>query len=340
LQGESTRILITGAGGFVGRHLIAHLLEAHAADPSLQIVATVASEIEARAAANSPSVTDAAGWTGCSVVGKIDVVALDICDRQAVLEQVKTRRPQQIYHLAARASGADADREAVFAVNVEGTRHLLEAAATLSDPPRVLLISTGYVYGDTDPERPACESDSVAPAGRYGPYTDSKLAMEELAGAYRSFVLITRAFSHTGPGQSPAFAIPAFARQLARIARGLEPPEIMVGNLEARRDLLDVRDVVRAYRLLMAHGALGETYNVATGQPYVLREVLNRLRAFLPFPTEVLLDPARLRPADIACSTGDPSRLFTAAGWKPHYSLEDTLRATLTWAEQKERGKV
>ena len=216
-------------------------------------------------------------------------------------------------------------------VNVVGTRNLLEAASTLSPFPRVLVISTGYVYGDTDPERPAREEDPIGPLWRYGPYTDSKIEMESVVRSYRGFVLTARAFAHTGPGQAPNFAIPSFARQLAKIERGLEKPVIRVGNLEARRDLLDVRDVVRAYDLILAQGEAGEFYNVSSGASYVMREILDRLRRLCRVETTVEIDPDRLRPADLRCSIGDPLRLWALTNWRPTYSLDTTLQDTLDY---------
>lgn len=321
---ELRRILITGANGFVGRHLIASLLRAD--NPrAVQIFAATHALAE-----------NSARFEGEE---RIEQTPLDIGDAAATQALLSEIRPAQIYHLAARASGADTDRDAVFAVNVEGTRHLLEAARSLTAPARVLLISTGYVYGNTAAERPARESDLPVSPGTFGAYTDSKIAMEALAAEYGELSIVARAFSHTGPGQAPTFAVPAFARQLARIERGEQAAELLVGNLEAQRDLLDVRDVVTAYRLLMEHGLPGETYNVANGRPQAMRELLDRLRALCTVPTEVKTDPARLRPADIACSTGNADRLREATGWQPHYSLAATLRDTLDYWRSEDAGK-
>ena len=219
----------------------------------------------------------------------------------------------------------------MFAVNVAGTRHLLEAASKLLPFPRVLVVSTGYVYGNTAPERPAREDDPIGPLWSFGPYTDSKIEMESVARSYRGFVITARAFAHTGAGQTPNFAIPAFARQLARMEAGLEPPILRVGNLSARRDLLNVRDVVEAYVQIMAHGERGLAYNVASGTPYAMQEILDRMRGLCHIETEVAVDPARLRPADIACSSGDAYRLHTLTQWLPRISLEQTLSETLDY---------
>ncbi|MCW3099007.1 MAG: NAD-dependent epimerase/dehydratase [Chthonomonadaceae bacterium] len=321
-QEESSRILITGANGFVGRHMIAALQSSGKA----QIFAATHAIAE-----NSLNVGD-----GSPVVQAL----LDIQDAAATQRLFASLRPTHVVHLAARASGADTDRDAVFAVNVEGTRHLLDAARSLAAPPRVLLVSTGYVYGSTEADRPARESDPLVSPGKFGAYTDSKIAMEAIAKEYANLAFVARAFSHTGPGQAPTFAIPAFARQLARIERGEQAPEIMVGNLEARRDLLDVRDVVDAYMLLLERGVPGETYNVANGAPVSMREILDRLRALCTTPTEVHVDPNRLRPADIACSSGDPLKLCTVTGWQPRYALDTTLLDTLAyWRTEDSEGQ-
>jgi len=310
------RILITGANGFVGRHLIAALQAAESA-PAMQIFAATHSSADNNAQIDGN--------------GHVETVPLDIQDAGATQILLADIRPTHIVHLAARSSGADADRPMVFAVNVEGTRHLLNAARSLAELPRVLLVSTGYVYGNTEAQRPARESDPLAAPGKYGAYTDSKISMEEVAAEYCNLALVVRAFSHTGPGQSATFAIPAFARQLAHIERGEQPPEISVGNLEALRDLLDVRDVVEAYRLLLEHGLPGETYNVANGNPVAMRDILDRLRALCTTPTEVQIDPTRLRPADISCSTGDALKIRTVTGWQPQYTLDATLHDTLAY---------
>ncbi|HLK59636.1 MAG TPA: sigma-70 family RNA polymerase sigma factor [Chthonomonadaceae bacterium] len=303
-----------------------------------KIIASVQAAHSAGAKNETGSSPDTPDWNDATAKGRVEEVKLDIEDTRMTAELVEFIRPHQIYHLAARASGADTDRNAVFAVNVEGTRHLLDAAANLNPFPRVLLAGTGYVYGNTDPARPAREEDPVGPLWRFGAYTDSKIEMESVAKGYRALAIIARAFSHTGPGQMPTYALPAFARQIARIERGLEPPAIRVGNLEAQRDLLDVRDVVRAYSALMQQGTPGEVYNVATGQPHRMRDTLDMLRALSSTPTEVEVDPERLRPADIACSTGDTLKMWGTTGWKPRIPLETTLRDTLDyWREQTER---
>ncbi len=333
---ESARTLITGANGFVGRHLIAHLLTAGEAalgetTSSPHIFAAVLPDQVEALTCYAGETFGVNGWQGGAAGGRITVVGLDLNAPETLPELFARTRPQHVYHLAARASGADADRDAVFAANVTGTRSLLEAAAELTLFPRVLLASTGYVYGDTAPDRPAREGDPIGPLWKFGAYADSKIEMETMARAYRGLTLLARAFAHTGPGQAPVFATPGFARQIARMERGLEPPILHVGNLDARRDMLDARDVVRAYVQIMQKGTPGEAYNVALGHPVAMRTILDGLRALASVETEIEIDPARLRPADIACSTGDPSRLERLTGWTPRYDLTTTLRDTLDY---------
>jgi GDP-4-dehydro-6-deoxy-D-mannose reductase len=329
-------ILITGASGFVGRHLIGQLLNAQdaAGDATLRPSHLIAATYQQPNLFEPPGAAALAGWNPVIEDSRVTVVSLDVRDADATLALVAKYRPEQIYHLAARASGADAERDGVFEVNVAGTRNVLAAAAAMSPPPRVLLAGTGYVYGNIDPEHPAREEDPIGPLWRYGAYTDSKIEMEAVAQGYRGMALVARAFGHTGPGQTPTFAIPNFARQLARIEAGLEPAELSVGNLTALRDMLDVRDVVRAYRLLMTHGAPGDVVNVALGQPRAMSAILEMMVSRCTVPVTVRVDLNRLRPADIACSCGDPSRLHRLSGWTPNHLLSETLDATLNyWRE-------
>jgi len=327
------RILVTGAGGFAGRHLMAHLIAEYSkpdAEP-VHITATFSSQGACGVPLPDTPANRLMGWLGDNESGFVSSVQMEMREKRAIEQTIAEVRPQQIYHLAARASGADLEREVMFVINVAGTRHLLEAASKLLQFPRVLIASTGYVYGNTDPERPAREDDPIGPLWSFGPYTDSKIEMESVARSYRGFVLTARAFAHTGAGQTPTFAIPAFARQLARMEVGLEEPMLRVGNLTALRDLLHVRDVVAAYTQIMAHGERGLAYNVASGRPYSMQDILGRMRALCRVETEIATDAARIRPADIACSSGDSSRLHSLTNWLPRISLEDTLRETLEY---------
>ncbi len=321
---QPRRTLITGANGFVGRHLIHDLVQTYGP------AAAVFAGVRPCDIGTLGTVPAAAGWSG-SQAPNVEIMPFELLDRVQVSAAVLRSSPDWIFHLAARSSGGDQDRDTIRAVNVEGTRNLLDAAAELDPFPRVLIVSTGYVYGNTDPLRPAREEDPVGPLWRYGPYTDSKIEMESVARNYRGFATVVRPFSHTGPGQGAGFVVPAFARQLALIERAGSPAVMRVGELNAARDILDVRDVVRAYRHLLDVGLAGEVYNVATSSPTTIRELLDGLRAQVGMDIEIEIDPQLLRPSDILRSSGDPLKLWTATNWRPRIPLESTLRDTLDY---------
>ena len=301
------RVLISGANGFVGRYLIRHLLEAM---PDVQITGLTFQD----------SLTP---WD--------ERLRLISCDMTApsgeeIRRLVAAEQPDHVYHLAGAASGAATDREAVFAVNVLGTQRLMAALAEEAPLARCLFASTGYVYGPCDPHRPAREEDAVAPVGIYAESKRDAELWVRGAGA-----IVARAFNHTGPGQTEAFAVPAFAKQIAQIEKGSQPPQIQVGNLEAQRDFLDVRDVVKAYHALMVQGIAGETYNVCRGEARSLKSALDDLLALSSRSIEIVADPERMRPADIPVSLGDPAKLTERTGWRPQISFSQTLQETLDW---------
>ncbi len=310
------RVLITGAGGFVGQHLIALLREV---EPESELLALENSSGQNR-----------------SYPEGVRRVACDIRSRAAVQELIAREKPEQIYHLAAISAGGAANREEVFAVNVEGTRCLLDAAASLQPYPRVLLASSGYVYGNTSPHRPAREEDPIGPLWRFGAYTDSKIEMESVARGYRALAIVARPFLHIGPGQAPSFALSSFAQQTARIEKKRMPPVLKTGNTQTLLDLLDVRDVVEAYRLLMWRAETGETYNIATGRATMLYDALQMLLALSPDKIEVQNDPERMRPAAIVCAVGDPSRMASTTGWQPRIALQQTLADLLQYWRARE----
>jgi GDP-4-dehydro-6-deoxy-D-mannose reductase len=313
------RVLVTGATGFAGRHL---LRELQAATPGIRLFGL------GRCLPPVPAPAD------------VTFLAADIGSPGAVAAAVREAAPDQVYHLAGYASGAGGDPEGIFAANVRGTENLLNALEARSEPAALLLASTGYVYGPCSEVRPAVEEDSVAPRGAYA---ESKAAMEERlrarpAGCVR--VVVARAFNHTGPGQSDAYAVPAFARQLAEIAAGRREPVLRVGNLESRRDFADVRDVVRAYRLIMAAGRHGECFNVCTGRAVSLREILETLQAIAGTAFSTHIDGNRQRASDVPVNVGSPRKLEARAGWRREYNLAATLADVLAdWHTRVERDE-
>jgi len=250
--------------------------------------------------------------------------------------------PDAIVHLAGQASAARSfeDPAATFKANAGGTLGLLEAARAAKFAGPILLVSSSEVYGRLAPGRPATEEHKVAPVSPYGA---SKAAAEALASAwargYGLRVVIARSFSHTGPGQGPAFALASWARQIAdceaRHARGEAGPfRLAVGALSPVRDYSDVRDVVRAYLLLLEQGETGAAYNVASGRGMALGDAVRVLTAHARVAIEVVEDPARLRPADLTYLVGDPGRLL-ALGFVPRHGIEESLLALLDGARRE-----
>lgn len=258
---------------------------------------------------------------------------VDVTDPTALKEVVVDTSPATICHLAARTSVAESwgSTRATYEVNTIGTANLLDAAAACRPRPRVLVVSSSEVYGRVIPEElPLSEDRSLAPVS---PYAASKAAAEMVAiqaWLGRGLeVLRARPFNHTGPGQTNSFVVPALAEQVARaVSTGAD--ELRTGNLEARRDITDVRDVVRAYRLLLLDGKPGEVYNVCSGRSVSIKEVAERLLALAGVKLAIAVDPERVRPVDIPELRGDPSRIEAATGWKPEINLDSTLADVLT----------
>ena len=305
-------VLVTGASGFAGGHL-------------LQLL-------------NAPQ--QVVGWTRSAPAPELEPLArwehLDLLDRDSVRRAIDRLRPTHVYHCAGVAHVADLWRDTTRGLegNVLGTEHLLDALRRAGQPCRVLVTGSAMVYAPSD--TPIDEDHALAPAS---PYALSKLAQEELARrAVREDgleVIVARAFNHTGARQTPAFAAPSMARQIAMIEAGRVEPVIRVGNLEAHRDLSDVRDVVRAYAALMAAGVSNSVYNVASGTARSIRSLLDSLVARAKVPVRVESDPARMRPSDVRFLAGNFSRLERATGWRPQISFDRMLDDLLNyWREQ------
>lgn len=295
-------ILVTGAAGFAGGHLLDLLSRAEA-----DIVAW-----------RRPTGTPARASS------RLRWEAVDLLDRASVLGSLRRTRPRAVYHCAGAAHVGRAwdSTEATFALNVRGTHHLLDGLERAGLEARVLIPSSAMVYAPN--VHPTGEEDPVGPSNPYGL---SKLAQEMLGARPHGAVsvMIARAFNHVGPRQNAQFAASGFARRIADIEKGRGEPEICVGNLDAQRDLTDVRDTVRAYRLILERGAPGRPYNVCSGRAITIRDLLDRLVARARVPVTVKFDPARLRPNDAPVLLGDPTRLRDELGWIPEIPFEQTL---------------
>ena len=221
--------------------------------------------------------------------------------------------------------------------NVLATHHLLDGLGRAGVRARVLISGSATVYAPST--IPLAETAPLAPDNPYGL---SKLAQEMLSVRTATEdgvdVVVTRSFNHTGPGQPPTFVAPSFARQLARIERGLQEPVLKVGNLDALRDLTDVRDVVRAYTALMASGATGEVYNVASGMGRSIRAIVDTLVAAATVPVRVEIDPARVRTIDAPALIGDASKLRALTGWTPRIPFERMVSDLLTYWRDNTTG--
>jgi GDP-4-dehydro-6-deoxy-D-mannose reductase len=308
--------VVTGAAGFAGGHLLDLL------------------------AGKGPGVI---GWYRpvgdvTREVRGVTWAGVEMLDAGAVAREIARSRPSVVYHLAGAAHvGQSWDRTAqTLQINVMATHHLIEAVRAAVPDARVLITSSALVYGPSDDA--ISESNPIAPANPYGL---SKVAQEMVGTASGGHPLtyIARPFNHFGLRQDSAFVAAAFAKQIAEIEAGLLPPELRVGNLEARRDLTDVRDTVRAYRLIVERGVPLRPYNVCSGRAIAVRELLALLLAKARVSVRITIDPARYRPNDTPLVLGDGARVREELGWTPAIPLEQTADDLLHyWRSQVGRG--
>lgn len=298
-------ILVTGAHGFAGSHVVEELRQAGA---------------------------DVVGW---------DRVDLDLLDPAALRPALARLRPAGICHCAGAPHVAQSWSNATLALetNVMATAHLLDAIRDLVPGCRVLNVGSATVYREA-----ADALTEQHPVGPASPYAISKLAQEMLAlRMHRDEgldIVQTRSFNHTGPRQQPAFAAPSFARQIALIEAGRSEPVIRVGNLSARRDLTDVRDVARAYRFALERGVSGAVYNVCSGSAHAMQELVDGLCARAAVTVRVEVDPALYRPNDTPLVVGSHERLTADTGWQPGIPLGQMLDDLLAyWRAQVRDGR-
>jgi GDP-4-dehydro-6-deoxy-D-mannose reductase len=267
---------------------------------------------------------------------------IDVTDPDCVARAMAAQQPDVVYHLAALANVSDSwqDPTRTFEVNATGTLHVLEAARRLETKPRVLIVCSAEVYGTVAPDQLPINEDT--PLRPVTPYAASKVAAEFLGlQAHLGHglpVYRVRAFNHVGPAQSGTFVVSDLARRIAEAER--DGTKILrVGNLSPRRDFTDVRDVVRAYRLLVEGGTPGEVYNVCSGQAIAIEELASRLLALAGVDLVLETDPSLVRPVDVPVLLGDPTRIREAVGWEPVIPLDDTLRDVLAdWRDRVASG--
>jgi len=315
------RALVTGAGGFVGKHLLRHLSGA------------TAWELYGNALHRHDD-PDLSG---------VRWLTFDLTDRGQTAEGVAQAQPDFVFHLAAQSNvqRAFADPQATLVNNVVSQLNLLDALRASAPEARIMITGSSEQYGLVRPED--IPIDEHTPFRPNNPYAVSKIAQDALALqyflSYGQQNIRVRPFNHIGPGQTEAFVTAAFARQVALIEAGLQEPVIYVGNLQADRDFTDVRDMVRAYLLAVTRGEPGEVYNIGSGRGYPIQWVLDTLVGMSTVQVEVREDPARMRPSDIPSLVCDPSRFHERTGWQPEIPLEQTLHDILDyWREQVRLG--
>ena len=307
------RVLVTGALGFVGPYLVEALRGSH--ESNIEIFAT-AKEAGQHA-----------------LLGP--VTALDVTDRAALEAAISSVNPTHVIHLAgiAATTAANADPEEAWRVHLHGTLDLARAIVQRAPDCWLIHAGSGLVYGGTAKAGRALDENALlAPLDEYSATkAAADLALGALVGSGLKCIRL-RPFNHTGPGQSEAFVVPAFAVQIARIEAKLAPPVIRVGNLDAQRDFLDVRDVVNAYVLVMRNLERllpGTVFNIGSGIPRRISDILDTLVAKSRVAISVEQDPARQRHGDLPVMVGDASRARKLLDWKPEYSFDDTLAAVL-----------
>jgi GDP-4-dehydro-6-deoxy-D-mannose reductase len=299
-------VLVTGATGFAGSHLVDYLLDLG------EWVAGWA-RAGARAGWRDPRV----GWQ-----------EVDVLDRGAVADAIRDLRPRTVFHLAGLPHVGESWKQAdrALAVNALGTHHLVDALEQHAPGCRLIVSGSALVYR---PSLEALREDS--PVGPADPYGISKLAQEMRVAQARVAAVRTRPFNHAGPRQSEAFVTSSFAKQIAEIEAGLRPPTLQVGNLDARRDITDVRDTVRAYAALGTSGTPGAVYNICSGTAHKVGDLLEQLLRLSNARIDVRQDPARMRPSDNPVVLGDHSRVTADTGWAPSIPIAQTLGDLLAW---------
>lgn len=301
--------LVIGAAGFVGNYLINEMHE---------------SGIEAYATKLPHEIFENPHAA---------VYDLNILDKNAIVELLLDIRPDYIFHLAAQSSVGLAwkNPQLTVDVNIKGSINVMDAIRELFYKPRVLLIGSGEEYGHILPEEtPIKEDNRLRPGNIYAATKACQNMIGSIyAKAYDMDLMLVRAFNHIGPGQLPLFVVSDFCKQVAEIEVGLREPVMKVGNLAAKRDFTDVRDVVKAYVALVQEGKAGETYNVGRGRAWAIQDILNMIIEKSTESINVEVDPAKIRPVDVPIIEADITKIQELTGWKPIIPIEQTIQETL-----------
>ena len=319
-------ILITGISGFAGSFLAEYILKAQSSELKAQsLFGTVFS---ARESSNLQNIED-----------QLHLFAGDLSDRGFVKKVLDESCPDLIFHLAAIAFVGESlkNPEKVILNNIQIQLNLLEEIRAQGLKPKILIVGSADEYGLVAPaDNPLSENQPLLPVSPYGL---SKLAQDMMGYVYyKSFnlpIVRVRPFNHIGPRQSPQFVVPAFAKQIAEAEANLAEPVVRVGNLSAKRDFTDVRDMVKAYWLALQKGDLGEVYNLGSGKAYEIGWVLKTLISMSKKEIRIKIDPSRLRAADLPVTMCNQQKFAAQTFWKPTFSIEETLLETLNYWRTK-----
>ncbi|TCM98956.1 GDP-4-dehydro-6-deoxy-D-mannose reductase [Paenibacillus sp. BK033] len=310
------KALITGITGFVGSHLAEHLL-----GEGIEVTGTMRSHSSLRHIRH--------------LLPDMCLYECELMDPQAVERMMADIRPDLIFHLAAQSFvplSWESPAE-TMTNNIIGQVHLLEAVRKLGLASKVLIACSSEEYGHVEEDEvPVKETNPLRPIS---PYAVSKIAQDYLGyqyfKTYGQHIVRTRTFNHHGPRRGAQFVSSNFAKQIAEIEKGLKPPVLHVGNLEAKRDFTDVRDVVRAYRMALNDCEAGEIYNIASGQCHEIREVIQILLSYSTVDITIEEDKTRLRPSDVKVLVGDYGKFYERTGWKPEIPFEQTMKDLLDY---------
>jgi GDP-4-dehydro-6-deoxy-D-mannose reductase len=309
------RILVTGVNGFVGRYLL-DSMENHFDMNQAKIYGTYyGNEIDS------------------NLYPSTHLAYLDILDKEEVFKVIESTRPDYVFHMAAQSSVASSWKKPALTMdsNINGTINLLDAIREVNNKCKILIIGSSDEYGKVL-NNPINEEHILNPQS---PYAVSKVCQEMIGKlyveAYGMQVVFTRSFTHTGPKQEPNFVVPDWAKQIAEIMVFNKEPVINVGNINVKRDFCDVRDVVEAYQKLIKQGKSGEIYNVGSGNVYELSHILKLLIQYSRTNIDIKVDEAKIRPVENLVVQCDSSKIYNLCGWKPNFTIEQTLKDVLEY---------
>ena len=312
------KALVGGGGGFVGPYLVRHLKD------ELGYEVTVTKTEKETLAMDGAVVKN-----------------LDILDKNQISELLNEEKPDYLFHLAAQSSVAYSWKNPTLTVdvNIKGCVNLLEAVKDADEKPRVLLIGSGEEYGHIKKDEcPIIEDNVLRPGNIYAATKSCQNMLGKIySDAYGLDIMMVRAFNHIGPNQTPVFVVADFCKQVADIEKGKQEPVIYVGNLSAKRDFTDVRDVVKAYALLVKGGKRGETYNVGRGHAVTIEDILKEIVSMSDKDIEVKVDEKKLRPVDVPIIEPDIEKIKKEVGWEPVIELRQTLEETLEYWRSSDR---